>query len=136
MYDSGMSDYGEWLDSVEPDDLHSMWIAVLNRIPDDPPNNFSIRQGHRMDALGILCHLSELLHLDSLTDEEWDRAAPPYRTARLAGLRCSKDANGMAKGGQIDGIIALIDGGASNKLIAEVLSRGQIIHDLRKLFER
>jgi len=131
-----MSDYGEFLEACDKDDLHSMWVAALKRHPDVPPSNYAIRQGSRIDALGILCAVAEIVGLDALTDEEWDRAAPPYRTAQLAGIRCSKDENGMAKGGQIDGLIALIDGGCSNKFIAEVLTRGQVIQDLKKLFER
>lgn len=131
-----MTIYGEFLEACTQDDLHSMWIAGLRRHPDCRPTNYAIRQGTRMDALGILCAVAEIVGLDLLTDEEWDRPAPPYRTARLAGVRCSQDANGMAKGGQIDGLIALIDGGASNKLIAEILERGTIIQELKKVLER
>jgi len=131
-----MSDLGDFLDVANQDDVHSAWLAVLRRWPDDAPTNFTIKQGGKLDALGLLCATAQAMGLDFLRPEEWDRPSLPYRTAQLAGLRCSKDDNGMAKGGQIDGIIALIDGGAKNAFIADILARGQTMQDIKKLFER
>jgi len=131
-----MSDYGELLEALEKDDALSMWIAVLRRYPSDRPTNHTIREGDKYDPLGILCLVLETVGLDHLTDEEWDKAAPPYRTCQLAGVRCSRAPCGMAQGGQVDGLIALSDGGASNDLVADILERGPIINELKKLFER